>query len=114
MEDGSLLTVENYESMWRLALPMGSNRDHPYSNPLTKGERLCTLELPPVLCAIGGRDILRDKDLEYCEALMKWGKQIEVHSFAEEDHDFTIMKMEGQSSLQVLGLIADFVKLNVA
>ncbi|GLJ22822.1 hypothetical protein SUGI_0430190 [Cryptomeria japonica] len=90
-DEGSSITVENYDGMWRLALPVGSNRDHRYSDPFAEG----------------------DKELEYCEALKKWGKQIEVHTFAEEDHGFTIMKMEGQSSLQVLGLIADFVKLNV-
>ncbi|GLJ22821.1 hypothetical protein SUGI_0430180 [Cryptomeria japonica] len=68
-----------------------------------------SLELPAVLCAIGGRDILKDKELEYCEALKKWGKRIEVHNFAEEDHGFTVMKMEGQSLIQVLGRIADFI-----
>ncbi|GLJ22823.1 hypothetical protein SUGI_0430200 [Cryptomeria japonica] len=106
----SMLTAEGLDSMWRLALPVGCHRDHPYSNPLAEGETLCSLDLPPVLCAIGGRDILRDKELEYCEALKKWGKRIEVHNFAEEDHGFTVMKMEGQSSLQVLGRIADFIK----
>ncbi|KAH9309814.1 hypothetical protein KI387_037725 [Taxus chinensis] len=65
----SVFKVEQSDALWRLALPMGSNRDHPFRNPIPIGKgsevAVSNLSLPPMLFVIGGRDLLRDKTFQY-------------------------------------------------
>ncbi|KAH9329596.1 hypothetical protein KI387_001704 [Taxus chinensis] len=99
--------VDMTDTMWRLALPLGSNKDHPFCNPLVETSA-GSLVLPPMLFLIGGRDILKDKQLQYCEFLKGCGKQIQVRVFEEEGHGFAVMKME-----EALRCISDFIKMEI-
>ncbi|KAH9302252.1 hypothetical protein KI387_013835, partial [Taxus chinensis] len=69
-----MATALQTDTTWRLALPVGSNRDHPFCNPVGEGtdkSALSSLALPPMLFVIAGLDILRDKELQYCDVLKK-------------------------------------------
>lgn len=106
-------TVEDSDFSWRLALPAGSNRDHHFCNPLTVSLDVWSLggPLPPTVMVIAGLDILRNKQLEYCDFLKKCGDQIiEVVEFEEEDHGFTLLKMDEQNSLKVIEYASNFIK----
>lgn len=109
-ENSPVFSLEKSDVMWRLALPVGSNRDHPFSNPFIEGAAVSALDLPPMLFVIAGHDILRDRQLDYCEFLKKCGKQIRVHVCDEEDHAFVSFKMEEPSSVEALRIIFDFIK----
>eukprot|EP00253_Pinus_taeda_P029716 PITA_29716 len=107
-------TVEDSDFFWRMALPAGSNRDHHFCNPAAALD-VWSLSgpLPPTIMVIAGFDILRNKQLEYCELLKKCGDQIiEVVEFEEEDHDFALSKMDEQNSIKE-EIILKFTKLEI-
>ncbi|KAH9302735.1 hypothetical protein KI387_014318 [Taxus chinensis] len=108
----SMFRVEQSDVMWRMALPVGSNRDHPFCNPVGEWTESAdsSVSLSPILFVIAGHDILRDKQLQYCEVLKKCGQEVGVVLFEEEDHGFTLMKVEDQSSVELLCRISDFIK----
>eukprot|EP01018_Ginkgo_biloba_P013996 Gb_31960 [translate_table: standard] len=109
--EGPILNLKFDDMVWRLALPVGSNKDHRFSNPFgPQSPSLTDATLPPMIVVIGGRDLLSSRHLEYCQALKKCGKQIRVLLFEEEDHGFIGRNLEGQSSLRVLECVCDFFK----
>lgn len=115
--DNPTLTLEGEDLRWKLALPVGSNRDHYFCNPLVQDAKsqddwYLARRLPPTVMVIGGRDILRDTQLEYCKFLKKnCGKQIlEVMVCDEEDHIFLLLKMDEQSSIKVMQYASNFIK----
>ncbi|KAF2313762.1 hypothetical protein GH714_013249 [Hevea brasiliensis] len=72
----SALTLSASDTYWRLSLPSGANRDHPYCSPLANGtKKLRNLQLPPVMVCISEQDILKDRNLEFCTALASVGKR---------------------------------------
>ncbi|KAH9291298.1 hypothetical protein KI387_043511 [Taxus chinensis] len=101
--------VEVSDTLWRLALPLGSNRDHPFCNPVREGTDV-TFPIPPMFFVIAGRDILKDKQLQYCEVLKNSGRDVKVVMFEEEEHGFTLKKMDDQSCVEFLGGISEFIK----
>lgn len=116
-QDNPTFTLKASDDRWRLALPVGSNRDHYFCNPLapiSESQEAWSLarSLFRTVMVIGGRDILRDRQLEYCEILKKrYGKQfIEVVVFEEEDHSFAVLKIEEQSSKKVMEYASKFIK----
>uniref|UniRef100_A0A0D6QVT5 Alpha/beta hydrolase fold-3 domain-containing protein n=1 Tax=Araucaria cunninghamii TaxID=56994 RepID=A0A0D6QVT5_ARACU len=104
--------LEQSDALWRLALPPGSDRDHPFCNPLSpRSHDVGSLVFFPMLFVVPGRDILRDRVLQYCEVLKKCDKEdkIEVLVFEEEDHAFNVFEIESPNSLKVLRHISDFL-----
>uniref|UniRef100_A0A0C9S8B0 TSA: Wollemia nobilis Ref_Wollemi_Transcript_11806_1374 transcribed RNA sequence n=1 Tax=Wollemia nobilis TaxID=56998 RepID=A0A0C9S8B0_9CONI len=94
-----------------LALPLGTNRDHPYLNPMA----LQTCELghatfPPLLIVVGGRDIMRDRQREYYQGLRLYGKEVKTVEFEEEDHGSYAWKPDVESTELLIQEIARFVK----
>ncbi|KAM3314395.1 hypothetical protein ACQJBY_033310 [Aegilops geniculata] len=89
---GSALSLSTSDSYWRMALPAGAGRDHPWCNPLARGApRLESLALPPVLVCISEADILRDRNLELCRALRKAGKSVEQATYGGVGHAFQVL-----------------------
>ncbi|GLJ50068.1 hypothetical protein SUGI_1064820 [Cryptomeria japonica] len=84
----SQLDVQVCDTLWRLALPMGSSRDHPFSNPIKYLQ--LELPLPPMLVVLGGKDCLCDRGVEYYEAIRNSGKckRIDLMLFEGEEHGF--------------------------
>jgi acetyl esterase/lipase len=88
----SALTLSTSDSYWRMALPAGATRDHPWCNPLSRGApRLETLPLPPVLVCISEADILRDRNLELCKAMRQAGKSVEQAMYGGVGHAFQVL-----------------------
>lgn len=112
----STFTLEDSDACWRLALPLGSNRDHHFCNPLapdTGGPDVWSLSgaLPPTVMVIAELDILRSKQLEYCELLKKCSEQvIEVVEIEGEDHGFDALKMDEQNATKVMEYVCNFIK----
>ncbi|KAH9289058.1 hypothetical protein KI387_033175 [Taxus chinensis] len=108
----SILKVEHSDAYWRLALPLGSNRDHPFCNPVGEGteDSISKLSLPPILFVVPGRDTTRDKQLQYCEFLKNSGKEVEVLLFDDEDHGFNYLDVEGKSAVELHRRTSDFMK----
>lgn len=96
----SLLTLAASDTYWRLALPAGANRDHPWCNPIAANGRaidgMKDSRDPPSLVFVSELDILRDRSLEYCGALSKAGKKVKVFVSKGVGHAFHIL---GQSQL---------------
>uniref|UniRef100_A0A0C9QQ70 TSA: Wollemia nobilis Ref_Wollemi_Transcript_14071_1299 transcribed RNA sequence n=1 Tax=Wollemia nobilis TaxID=56998 RepID=A0A0C9QQ70_9CONI len=108
----AFLGLEVCDWFWKLALPAEADRNHPFCNPLGEGgvRALNSANLPKVMVVIGGRDLLRDKELEYCKAMKSCGNQIEVVEFEEEEHAFYTIKLEGESSLKLIARASLFIK----
>ncbi|GLJ18484.1 hypothetical protein SUGI_0327750 [Cryptomeria japonica] len=106
----------NYSDKFReMSLPVGATRDHPLCNPLATDALRESLEratLPPLLVVIGGRDIRRDRERDYCEVLKKYGKDVKVLVLEEEDHAFYVLTPETENTELLVQEIALFVKAN--
>ncbi|TKY50813.1 carboxylesterase 6 [Spatholobus suberectus] len=86
---GSALNLAASDTYWRLALPCGANRDHPWCNPLAV--KLEELKLLRTLVCVSEMDILKDRNLEFCEALARAGKRVEYGVFKGVGHAFQIL-----------------------
>ncbi|CAL4938605.1 unnamed protein product [Urochloa decumbens] len=89
----SALTLTTSDCYWRLALPAGAGRDHPWCNPVSSrgAPRLETLPLPPLLVCVSEADILRDRNLELCRALRRAGKSVEQAVYGGVGHAFQVL-----------------------
>lgn len=106
----AFITLQLSDTSWRVSLPVGSDRDHPFSNPWSpRAPKLEEVPLPPLLVAIGGRDILRDRGHDYCESLKRCGKSVEVVVFEEEEHAFYARKPHCPSSQRLMEQISRFI-----
>lgn len=88
----SALSLTTSDVYWRMSLPLGTNRDHPWCNPLAKGAaRLGNLSLPPTMVCMSEMDILKDRNLEFCNAMGKAGKKVEQVMYSGVGHAFQIL-----------------------
>jgi acetyl esterase/lipase len=89
----SALTLPTSDCYWRLALPAGASREHPWCNPLSgrAAPRLETTPLPPLLVCVSETDILRDRNLELCRALREAGKRVEQAVYGGVGHAFQVL-----------------------
>ena len=85
----SLLVSDKY---WHLSLPIGSNRDNPWCNPLANGmAKLRDFRLPNIMVCVSETDILKDRNLEFCTALTNAGKRVETVMYKGVGHSFQIL-----------------------
>ncbi|XP_011070822.1 probable carboxylesterase 6 [Sesamum indicum] len=99
----SALTLAASDTYWRLSLPSGANRDHPWCNPVAKGaEELRNLR---VMVCISEMDILRDRNLELCANLRSKGVKVEQLVCKGVGHAFQILNKSALSQSRVLELI---------
>lgn len=85
----SALNLSASDTYWRIALPVGSNRDHPWCNPRLSDTN--NIKLPSVLICISEMDILRDRNLEMCNVLGEAGIKVEKHVYNGVGHAFHIL-----------------------
>ncbi|KAJ9147365.1 hypothetical protein P3X46_029539 [Hevea brasiliensis] len=98
----SALTLSASDTYWRLSLPSGANRDHPYCNPLANGtNKLRNLQLPPIMVCISEQDILNDRNLEFCTALASVGKRVVKVIYKGVGHAFQILHPSHFSQVRV-------------
>ncbi|KAK4604417.1 hypothetical protein RGQ29_012785 [Quercus rubra] len=117
MPETPLLTRDMVNKFMSLALPNGSTKDHPITCPMGPlAPPLATLKLPPMLVVVAENDLLRDSELEYCDAMKEAKKDVEVlinhgmgHSFY---FDKVAIDMDPKTATQVDKLfeeIANFI-----
>ncbi|PRQ53117.1 putative carboxylesterase [Rosa chinensis] len=88
----SALTLSNSDVYWRLSLPLGANRDHPWCNPLANGvAKLRDLRIPAIMVCVSELDILKDRNLELCNALTSLGKKVETVMYKGVGHAFQVL-----------------------
>ncbi|OVA05015.1 Alpha/beta hydrolase fold-3 [Macleaya cordata] len=88
----SALSLKVSDEYWRLSLPVGANRDHKWCNPLAKtATKLEGLKIPPIMVCISEMDILKDRNLEFCSAMRRAGKNVEQVMYMGVGHAFQIL-----------------------
>ncbi|KAL5994712.1 hypothetical protein ACLOJK_024765 [Asimina triloba] len=117
-EPSPMLTLEMVDSFLALALPEGSTKDHPITCPMGEAAPpLGKVKLPPFLVVVAEKDMIRDTELEYVEAMKKGGKEVEVLVNAGMGHSFYLNKMAvdldpetGKQTQLLIQGISDFMK----
>uniref|UniRef100_A0A0D6R074 Alpha/beta hydrolase fold-3 domain-containing protein n=1 Tax=Araucaria cunninghamii TaxID=56994 RepID=A0A0D6R074_ARACU len=107
----AFLNLELNDKYWKLSLPMGTNRDHPFSNPFGPGApSLADVELPPVLVVGGGCDLLRDRGIEYADKLKEYGKQVFLAMYEGQQHGFFTLTPHSEASRDLMDRILTFIQ----
>ncbi|KAL0430105.1 UNVERIFIED_CONTAM: putative carboxylesterase 17 [Sesamum radiatum] len=96
----SSLTLAASDTYWRLALPAGANRDHPWCNPVVKG----AMEAPIMVC-VAEMDILKDRNMEFCGVLGREGRKVEQMVCKGVGHAFQILNKSPLSQTRLHELI---------
>lgn len=105
----STLSLATSDCYWRLALPLGSNRDHPWCNPLAMVTfpKLEDSRLPPMLVCVSEMDILRDRNLEFCKAMDRAGKSVEYDVYGGVGHAFQVLGKSPVSKVRTQEMITN-------
>lgn len=93
-QQNSALSLSVSDTYWRLSLPIGVSvtRDHPYCNPLANGiAKLRDLRVPSIMMCVSELDILRDRNLEFSNCLVKAGKKVETYVYKGVGHAFQVL-----------------------
>nr|CAB3451985.1 unnamed protein product [Digitaria exilis] len=101
-----------FDQMWRLALPVGANKDHPFANPFAPGSvPFGDLgdAFPPVLVVDPTMDVLHDRVVEYVARLKATGKKVELVEFEGQGHAFFVTAPCGEASDELIRVIRRFV-----
>lgn len=103
----SALSLAASDAYWRLALPAGANRDHPWCNPLSTGSKeLEDVKLSPAMVCISEMDILKDRNMEFCTALARAGKRSEYVVYKGVGHGFQVLSRAQLSQTRTLEMVA--------
>ncbi|XP_057522244.1 probable carboxylesterase 17 [Amaranthus tricolor] len=104
---GSALTLSAADTYWRLSLPVGSNRDHPWCNPLVNGaSKLKGAQLPATMVCISDMDILMDRNIEFCSVMANAGKTVKIAVYKGVGHAFQILNSSHHSKSRTQEMIA--------
>uniref|UniRef100_A0ACD6A8M7 Uncharacterized protein n=1 Tax=Avena sativa TaxID=4498 RepID=A0ACD6A8M7_AVESA len=105
--------VPEYDTLWRLALPLGSstkNQDHPLANPFAPGSpALDGVPLPPMLVLSAERDKQRGATADYVARLKAMGKPVELLEFEGQIHAFFYHDPYGDAGSGVVRAVKRFV-----
>uniref|UniRef100_A0A0D9XNW4 Alpha/beta hydrolase fold-3 domain-containing protein n=1 Tax=Leersia perrieri TaxID=77586 RepID=A0A0D9XNW4_9ORYZ len=72
------LTEEMVDKLLALGVPVGMNKDSPYTSPVLAAEAVACLKMPPMLLMVAEKDLLHDPQVEYSEAMVRVGKTVET------------------------------------
>lgn len=111
------LTRDMLDKFLALGLPEGAGKDHPYTCPMGEAAPpMEVLKMPPMMVVVAEKDLIRDTEMEYCEAMKKAGKEVEVFYQAEVGHSFYLNKfavdedeITGKRTEELILAIKDFV-----
>jgi len=94
MPQSPFLTLDMLDKFLSLALPIGSNKDHPFTCPMGSGAPpLDGLKLPPFLLCLAENDLLKDTEMEYYEAMKKANKEVDLFVSKGMTHSFYLNKI---------------------
>ncbi|CAN8256132.1 unnamed protein product [Cochlearia groenlandica] len=81
------LTLSASDTYWRLSLPRGANRDHPWCNP-----NIITTVTTRMMVFMAEYDILKERNIEMCKVMMRGnGKKVESIVHGGVGHAFHIL-----------------------
>ncbi|BAF17445.1 carboxylesterase 15 [Oryza sativa Japonica Group] len=115
--DSVFFTLDMLDKFLAMALPEGATKDHPYTCPMgPNAPPLESVPLPPLLVAVAEHDLIRDTNLEYCDALRTAGKDVEVlvnrgmsHSFYLNKYAVDMDPATGERTRELVDAIKSFV-----
>ncbi|KAL4577603.1 hypothetical protein LXL04_013713 [Taraxacum kok-saghyz] len=88
----SALTLSASDTYWRLALPVGATRDHPWCNLFAKdATRLSDSRLFKTMVCVAELDILKDRNLELAAALSSVGASVQTVIYKDVGHAFHVL-----------------------
>jgi acetyl esterase/lipase len=91
--DGVFFSLEMLDKFLAYGLPEGATKDHPFTCPMgPQAPPLESVPLPPMLVSVAEDDLIRDTNLEYCDALRAAGKDVEVLINRGMGHSFHLNK----------------------
>ncbi|XP_062180987.1 carboxylesterase 15-like [Phragmites australis] len=115
--DSVFFTLDMLDKFLALALPEGATKDHPFTCPMgPQAPPLESVPLPPLLVVVAENDLIRDTNLEYCDALSAAGKEVEVlvnrgmsHSFYLNKYAVDMDATTGERARELIDAIRSFV-----
>ena len=118
--DSVFFTLDMLDKFNAMALPVGATKEHPFTCPMgPQAPPLESVPLPPMLVAVGENDLVRDRNLEYCDALRAAGKDVEVLLSRGMSHAFYLNKFAvdmdpstGERTQELIDAITSFVARN--
>jgi acetyl esterase/lipase len=115
--DSVFFTLDMLDKFLALALPEGATKDHPFTCPMgPQAPPLESVPLPPMLVSVAENDLIRDTNLEYCDALRAAGKEVEVlinrgmsHSFYLNKYAVDMDPATGERTRELIDAIKSFI-----
>lgn len=105
-----ILNLDTLDRFWRLSLPAGETRDHPFANPFGPiSPNLERVPLDPMLIIVGGKEILKDRVEDYEKRLKELGKDITYVELEGQHHGFLTHNPYSDVSNQVFQLLKQFI-----
>ncbi|KAJ8545266.1 hypothetical protein K7X08_017849 [Anisodus acutangulus] len=116
-EQTPFLTLDMVDKFLGLALPIGSNKDHPITCPMGDvAPAVEELKLPPYLYCMADKDLIKDTEMEFYEAMKKGGKDVELFVNNGVGHSFYLNKIAvemdsvtGTATKKLFEAIAEFI-----
>ncbi|BBN18945.1 protein MpGID1L5 [Marchantia polymorpha subsp. ruderalis] len=94
---------------WKVCLPRGADRSHPFCHVvptlLSQGRQF---SLPDTLVVVGGRDLLRDWQLAYYEAVKRTDTNIKLVKYDQAEHGFYTVR-DHDLRPKLMAEVAEFV-----
>ncbi|CAL1376994.1 unnamed protein product [Linum trigynum] len=92
--ESPLLTLEMVDKFLGMALPVGATKDHPITCPMgPDAQPLDGTKLPPYLLVVAEKDLVKDTEMEFYEAMKAAGKDVELLINAGMGHSFYLNKI---------------------
>lgn len=115
--DSVFFTLDMLDKFLAYALPEGATKDHPFTCPMgSQAPPLESVPLPPLLVSVAENDLIRDTNLEYCDALRAAGKEVEVlinrgmsHSFYLNKYAVDMDPVTGERARELIDAIKSFI-----
>ncbi|KAL4586597.1 hypothetical protein LXL04_011235 [Taraxacum kok-saghyz] len=103
---GSALNLVASDTYWRLSLPKGVNRDHPWCNSgANMSRKLERMTYLPTMVCVSELDILKDRNMEFCGVLRNSGIQVEHVVYKGVGHAFQILDKSQLSQMRTQEMI---------
>ncbi|KAK8516940.1 hypothetical protein V6N13_092235 [Hibiscus sabdariffa] len=92
--ESPFLTLDMADKFLAMALPKGCTKDHPITCPMgSAAPQMKGLNLPPMLLCVAEKDLLKDTEMEYYEAMKNANKDVDLFISPEMGHSFYLNKI---------------------
>ncbi|KAF8730803.1 hypothetical protein HU200_016670 [Digitaria exilis] len=106
----AVLSRKTSDKYFRLAFPVGADKDHPLSNPFGPGSpSMEPVDVSRLLVVAAECDLVRDKNVEYAQRLKAMGKDVELVMFAGQQHGFFVLKPLSPATDELIRVIRSFI-----